>query len=291
MSIVAGLEHILRENEPLAPFTRLNLGGVAEYFAEPTNEAELVELVNRFSKSDLPIRLIGSGSNLLVREEGVPGLVISLAAPEFCQLKVNDHQLIASGGTKLSHFVSTAVREGFSGPENLVGLPGTIGGALHQNTGVNGYDIGSSLIGARVMTRNGEILNRDRDALSFSYNRSSLDELVILDATFQYEREDPEMLTKRMQKLWIVRRSQQPVTESSVYVFKDSGAESASDLIEQSGLKGTRVGDVEISERNPNSFIAHPNATSADVLRLIDLVKNQVSDKLGVNIETALEIW
>ncbi len=291
MSIATGLEHILRENEPLAPYTCLNLGGVAEYFAEPTSETELVELVRRFSEQELPVRLIGSGSNILVRDEGVPGLVISLTAPDFCRLTVNENRIVASGGTKLSHFVSTAVREGFSGPENLVGLPGTIGGALHQNTGVNGYDIGSALMEARVMTRSGEVINREKDSLSFSYRQSSLDELVILNATFQYERENPEELTKRMQKLWIVRRSSQPVSESSIYVFKDSGAESASTLIEQSGLKGTRVGAVEVSDRDPNSFIAHEGATTVDVLRLIDLVKNQVSEKLGVNIESGLEVW
>ena len=291
MSISAGLEHILRENEPLAPYTCLELGGVAEYFAEPTNEDELVELVKRFSEADLPIRLIGAGSNVLIRDEGVPGLVISLSAPDFCKITVDENRIVAAGGTRLSHFVSTAVREGFSGPENLVGLPGTIGGALHQNTGVNGYDIGSSLVSARVMTRAGQILEREKDSLSFSYQQSSLDELVILDATFQYEKEDPELLTKRMQKLWIVRRSAQPVTESSVYVFKDSGAESAADLIEQCGLKGTRVGGVEISDRDPNSFVATKDATSADVLKLIDLVKNQVSEKIGVELETALQVW
>lgn len=291
MSIAPGLEHVLRENEPLAPYTRLNLGGVAEYFAEPTNEAELLELVKLFSEKELPIRIIGGGSNVLVRDEGVSGLVISLSAPEFCKINVENDLLKSSGGTKLSHFVSTAIREGFSGPENLVGIPGTVGGALHGNTGVNGYDIGSGLMEARVMTRSGEILNRDRDSLSFSYRQSSLDELVILDATFKYDREDPTDLTKRMQKLWIVRRSAQPVSEASVYVFKDSGVESASDLIDQCGLKGTRVGGVEVSDRDPNTFVAHNDATCSDVMRLIDLVKDQVAEKIGVQLETSLEIW
>ena len=291
MSIADGLEHILRENEPLAPYTRLNLGGVAEYFAEPTNTSELTELVIRFSKEQLPIRLIGGGSNILVRDEGVPGLVISLSAPEFCKLSVEDDHLISSGGTRLSHFVSTAVREGYAGPENLAGIPGTVGGALHENTGVPGYDMGTNLVSARVMTRTGEILERTSESFSFSYRQSSLDELVILDATFKFDREDSADLTKRMQKFWIVRRTSQPVSESSVYVFKNHGVESASDLIEQSGLKGTRVGEVEVSDLDPNTFVAHKNATCSDVLRLIELVKNQVAEKIGVEIETALEIW
>lgn len=291
MSIVSGLGHIVRENEPLAPYTRLRIGGPAEYFAEPTTELELLELVIRFGAQNLPIRLIGEGSNILVRDEGVAGLVIRLSAPDFCQISITDDQMKCSGGTRLSHFVSAAVREGFSGPENLVGIPGTIGGALHVNTGVHGFDIGNWVQQARVLTRAGEIVKRDKDSLSFSYRLSSLDELAVLDATFQFDREESETLTKRMQKLWIVRRSSQLITESSIYVFKDCGTESASDVIEQCGLQGARVGDVEISDRDANTFITGRNATAADVLKLIDLVKHQVSDKLDLEIETALEVW
>ena len=291
MSIATGLEHIVRKNEPLAPYTRLKLGGAAEYFAEPTNEDELVELVKRFSENDKPIRLLGGGSNILVPDAGVSGLVISLATPEFCKLSVEGETLRSSGGTKLAHFVSTAVREGFSGPENLAGIPGTVGGALHENTGVSGFDIGSGVQSARVMTRTGEIVERKRESLSFSYRQSSLDELVILDALFQFDREEPEVLTKRLQKMWIVHRAAQPVEEASVYVFKDCGVETASDLIEQCGLNGTRVGEVEVSDREPNAFVAHKNATSNDVTRLIELVRSQVAEKLGVEIETAIEVW
>ncbi|MEM9410983.1 MAG: UDP-N-acetylmuramate dehydrogenase, partial [Planctomycetota bacterium] len=290
MSLTEGMEHIVRENEPLAPYTRLKLGGIAEYFAEPTTEQELSQLVKRFAENDKPVRLIGGGSNILVKDEGVPGLVICLSAPEFCQCNIVDDQIHASGGTRLKHFVSMSVREGFAGPENLVGIPGTVGGALHGNTGVNGYDIGSGLQSARVMTRQGEILERKREDFSFAYRQSSLDELAILDAQFAYEKEDPSELTKRMQKLWIVRRAAQPVTETSIYVFKDHGVESAADLIEQAGLKGTRVGEVEISDRDANTFVTHPGAVGSDVLRLIDLARDQVADKLGVEIETSIEI-
>ena len=141
------------------------------------------------------------------------------------------------------------------------------------------------------MTLSGEIIVREKDAMSFSYRQSSLDELAILDATFHFEKEDAEALTKRMQKLWIVKRSSQPISESSIYVFKDRGVETASDLIEQSGLKGTRVGEVEISDKDLNTFVAHKGATVGDVMKLIELVQNQVSEKLGVEIETAVEIW
>jgi len=291
MSIVDGLEHIIRENEPLAPYTRLGLGGVAEYFAEPTSEAELIELVVRFSKEHLPIRLIGGGSNIVVRNEGISGLVVRLSAPEFCNLSVDDNRIRSGGGVRLSHFVATAVREGFSGPEHLVGIPGTVGGALHCNIGSQGVDIGSWVQNARVLTRSGEIISRSRDSLAFAYRQSGLNELVILEATFAFEREATELLAKQMQKIWIVRRAAQPLSENAIYAFKNEGPESAADLIERSGLKGTSVGQVVVSDRNANLFVTHPGATSQDVLRLLELVKNQVADRSGVELQPAVEIW
>ena len=291
-NLTQGFEHLIRENEPLAPFTRLNLGGVAEFFAEPTTLDELVELVKRFSAAELPIRLIGGGSNILVRDEGVPGLVLHLSAPVFGNIQVEGNQMTVGGGAQLSHFVSSAVREGLSGPEQLVGVPGTVGGALHANTSAHKVDIGTWIKSAQVLKRSGEILTRDADSLNFSYGKSSLNELVILSAKFEFEKEDPELLTRRMQKLWIVRRAAQPLSErNAAYIFQDHGGERASDLIERAGLKGTRIGEVEISDREPNVFVANTGATTADALRLMELVKKQVADQLEIELEPIVQIW
>ena len=276
----------------MAPYTRLKLGGVAEYFAEPTSVDELVSLVKRFTENEIPIRLIGDGTNLLVRNEGVAGLVVQLSAPAFCSIDVKDNKILVGGGANISHFVATAVREGLAGPEQMVGIPGTIGGALHNNTGAHGVDVGSWVQSVDVLTRAGERVTRDKDSLSFSYSQSSLTELVILSAAFEFEKEDPAALTKQMQKLWIVRRASQPLShENTTYIFQDHGGDSASDLIENAGLKGTRVGNVEISDQNANFFVAHNDASSEDVLRLIELVKTQVAERLDVQLETAIQIW
>lgn len=292
MSITEGFEHIVRENEPLDAFARLRLGGVAEYFAEPTTRDELIGLVKRFAENELPIRLIGTGSNIIVREEGVAGLVLHLSAPEFCQISVSDNTIACGGGVRLSHFVSTAVREGLSGPENFAGIPGTIGGALHNNADANGADIGTWAQTAEVLTRSGELLTRDRSDLNFAYRQSSLSELAILSATFQFEREPADELTKRLQKIWIIQRATQPgYAENAIFVFKDHGGESASSLIEKAGLKGTKVGEVHISERDPNYFIANPGASSADVIRLIELVQSQVQERLEIQLQPGIKIW
>ncbi len=292
MSLTEGLEHIIREAEPMAPFTWFRLGGVAQYFAEPTTYDELAETIKRFTQESLPVKVIGSGSNVLIGDAGTPGVVIHLAAPTFSQIEVSGRGLKVGGGAKLSHFVSTAVREGLSGPEQLVGIPGSVGGALHNNSSRSGGAIGQWLVEATVMTLSGEIVVRTKSDLNFNYRQSSLDDLAILDATFEFDSEDPQSLTKRMQKLWIVKRATHPPDTQRVgCIFNDAGHETAGELIDRSGLKGTRVGGVEIAENNPNFFVAHDGATADDVLRLIELVKTQVADRTGVDLETSLEIW
>jgi UDP-N-acetylmuramate dehydrogenase len=271
MGLIDGLEHIILENEPLAHFTRLRLGGVAEYFAQPTSLEELSEIIRRCSHEAIPMRLIGGGSNVLVSDEGVAGMVIHLSAPRFSQIQLVDGGLVVGGGAHLSHFVSTAVREGYAGPEQLVGIPGTVGGALHENTGTANADIGTWVEGVTVITGGGEILERSRDELHFAYRQSNLSELAILDARFKFETDDPGSLTKRLQKLWIARRAQQPLSqENAAYVFKDHGGEAASKLIDLAGLKSTRVGQVEISSRDSNFLVANSGASSDDVKRLVD---------------------
>src|SRR3954469_10082967 len=125
MSIPSGFEHIVRENEPLAPHTWFRLGGPAQYFAEPTSVDELTALVRRCHEAGLPVRMLGGGSNLLVRDEGVTGLVVALGAAALGRIDVAGRKVAAGGGAKLGHVISTAVREGLAGLEMLVGIPGT----------------------------------------------------------------------------------------------------------------------------------------------------------------------
>lgn len=292
MALLSGFEHIVREQEPLAPYTWFRLGGVAEYFAEPTSVAELASLIRHCREQELPIRVLGGGSKLLVRDQGVPGMVVHLATPAFSEIKVQDNVITAGAGAKLGHVISIAVREGLAGLEHLVGIPGTIGGALRGNAGTENHDIGQSTQWAKVMSRGGDIVEHQRDDLRFAYRYSSLDELVILQAGLSLEMDDRTELVKRMQTLWIVRRSRQPSSEKNVgRVFKNPGGMRAAELIEQAGLKGTKIGGAEISEQHANNVVAGPRASSDEVLRLIELVQLQVRERLGVELEMDIEIW
>ena len=292
MELISGLEHCVRSNEPLAPHTWFRLGGLAEYFAEPTSVDELSTLVRRCRQQQVAVRLLGGGSNILVPSGGVAGVVISISTPEFSDIAVAGHEVTAGGGARLSHVISTTVREGLGGLETLVGIPGTVGGALHGNAGSHGTDVGQWCHEATVMTRSGEILRRGAEDLRFAYRQSSLNELVILSARFSLEPEDPAELTCRMQKAWIVKRSAEPSSEVGAgCIFKDPQGLSAAQMIEQAGFKGTRVGLTEVCDRNPNFIVAGPGATSDDVKRLIDLVRSGVSAAWGIELELQIEVW
>jgi UDP-N-acetylmuramate dehydrogenase len=229
---------------------------------------------------------------VLVRDEGVAGLVVRLSAPAFCEISLDKQIVSAGGGAKLGHAISVSVREGLAGLEALVGIPGTIGGALHGNAGSRGGDIGQWTCQATVMTRAGEVIERSREELVFAYRESSLDELAILSARFELERDDPEELTKRMQKQWIVKKASQPLGHQSAgCIFKNPRGMSAGMLIEQVGLKSTRFGQAEVSDRHANFIVADSGATSVDVLRLIEIVRERVAERLGIELETEIEIW
>jgi UDP-N-acetylmuramate dehydrogenase len=292
MASLSGFEKIIRTDEPLAPHTWFQLGGPAEYFAEPGNVDELAALVRRCHDEEIPLRLLGGGSNILVRDTGVKGVVLHLSKPAFGEVRVEGQTITAGGGAKLGHIISTAVREGLAGLETLVGIPGTLGGALHGNAGGHGGDVGQWTCHATVMTRTGEVIQRKREELVFNYRQSSLDELVIVAAELRLESDDPQDLTKRMQKQWIIKKSSQPLSHQSAgCIFKNPRGMSAGMLIDQAGLKGTRVGQAEVSDRHGNFIIANPGATSDDVLKLIELVRQRVSERLGIELEREIEIW
>jgi UDP-N-acetylmuramate dehydrogenase len=291
MATMSGLDFV-REQQPLAERTWLKLGGPAQYFAEPTTVDELAAVVERCRNEGMHVRLLGGGSKVLVREAGVPGMVISLSGPNFSKIDIAGRNVTTGGGAKLANVVSTTVGAGLAGLDPLVGIPGTIGGALNGNAGTHGGDIGQWTCRATVMTRGGEILQRERQDLVFAYRQSSLDELVILEAEFELEEDDPEELTKRMQKQWIVKKTNLPMAhENTGCIFKNPRGVSAGMLIDQCGLKGERVGGAEVSQRHANFFVTDEGATSQDVLQLIDVVRSRVAERMGVELELEIEIW
>jgi UDP-N-acetylmuramate dehydrogenase len=291
MAAMTGIPCV-REQVPLAERTWFKLGGAAQYFAEPTSTNELLSVIQRCHEEGLQVRLLGGGSNVLVRDEGVSGMVICLTNRAFAEVAIAGRKVTVGSGAKLANVITVAVGAGLAGLEPLVGIPGTIGGALHGNAGTQAGDIGQWTTRATVVTRSGEVITRERDDLVFAYRQSSLDELAILDAQFELEEEDPDELTKRMQKQWIIKKANLPMShENTGCIFKNPRGMSAGMLIDQAGLKGERVGAAEVSQRHANFIIAHQGATTRDVLKLIDVVRSKIIERMGVELETELEIW
>lgn len=261
-------------------------------FVEPRNPDELQAFVKKCHENDVPVRLIGGGSNLLVKDEGVSGAVIHLSGDEFAEIKVDADTITSGSGVLLTQLITESIKAGFTGLECLAGIPGTVGGALHGNAGGKTGEIGQFVQSARVMTVKGEILTRVEDELSFAYRKSSLDELVILDATFTLKKGDPDETTQRLRKNWIVKKSTQPLSfQSAGCIFKNPRGMSAGSLIEEAGLKGTRIGNAEISDLHSNFIVTHEGAKSDDVLRLIDLAQSTVAKQLQVDLELEIVIW
>jgi len=279
-------------DEPLAPHTWLKIGGPAQYFIRPRAVEELVEVVRCCHETQTPVRVLGGGSNLLVRDEGVSGAVIRLEHPAFAQIQVDGNLVTSGAGALLSTLISHSVKAGLAGLDTLVGIPGTVGGALHGNAGGRNGDIGQFVRRVRVLTAAGEVFDRSEDELSFAYRQSSLTELTILDAVFELYPDDPEEITRRMRKLWIMKKATQPLTfQSAGCIFKNPRGMSAGYLIDQAGLKGTRIGDAEISDRHANFIVAHEGARFQDVMRLIDLARSKVAEQFGVDLELEIKIW
>jgi len=284
----------VRQEIPLSMYTRLQLGGVAEYVAEPENEAELTALLKHCHKENIPVRVLGSGSRLLIPEAGVSGVVVMLSKPDFCRITVEGVLLTAGAGAQSGRVITQSVSEGLGGIEAFVGMPGSFGGAVCGNIGTtHGGDLGQWVESVRVATLDGQISVLSKNEITFGYRSSSLDDVVMISATLRLEKDDPKELAKRMRKLWIIRKSQQPSGEvASVLAFKnpETGL-SAAELIEQVGLKGTRIGGAVVSERNASFITVDPEGISDDVVRLIRLVQEQVALHTEIQLEPALEIW
>lgn len=292
MTFQSKFPEIVKRDEPLAPYTWLKVGGPAQFFAEPRSVDELVAVVKEAHADGLPVRVIGGGSNLIVRDDGVSGVVIRLSHPAFATVQIEGTKVIAGGGALLSHVISETVRAGLAGFENLAGIPGTIGGALKGNAGGRHGEISQFVKRVTVLTASGEKLSRSEDELNFDYRQSNLGDLVVLDAEFLLTKDNPDDITQRLRKIWITKKASQPLSSQTAgCIFKNPRGQRAGQLIEQAGLKGTRIGGAEINDRHANFIVTHDEASSADVLRLMDLVRSKISSQFGIDLESEVQIW
>lgn len=283
---------ITRLDVPLAPLTWFRVGGPAQFFVEPRSLEELAGVVLACQAGEINVRVLGDGSNVLVRDEGVSGAVIRLPRAHFSNVSVEGTRVVAQAGAPLSHLIAESVRAGLAGLELLTGIPGTVGGAVQGNAGGKIADIGQFVRSVTVLAPTGETYVRQEDELTFGYRTSGLEESLILEAGFELTPDEPDEIARRMRKLWIMKKAGSPLGhENAGSIFKNPRGQSSGQLIDRAGLKGTRIGGAEISDRHANFIVTHEEAKAQDVIRLIDLARSRVAEQFGVDLELELRIW
>jgi UDP-N-acetylmuramate dehydrogenase len=283
---------LVQPKADLAPFTIFKVGGPAEFFAQPSSIKDLSAVVKAASEVGIPFRILGVGGNVLIRDEGVKGLVLRLSAPIFTSVKAQGSRLRAGCGATIASLIAAAAHHSLTGLEHLVGMPGTVGGALRRNAGGRGGDIGQFVHSVEVMDHHGAVLTRERDELRFAAGTSNLDDPVLLTAEFDLESEKPDTIVKRLRKSWIQRKASHPFSyQAAGRIFKNPPGLSAAQMIEQAGFVGTKVGGAQVNERDANFFVVEPRSSARDVIRLIEMVKAKVHEKFKIDLELEISIW
>jgi UDP-N-acetylmuramate dehydrogenase len=283
---------VVKVEEPLASFTCLKVGGPAEFLVQPRSIQELSAVIQRCAQKKVPVRVLGGGCNILVPDEGVRGVVLRLAESAFSQLQVEGRKLRAGAGGPLSALISQAARSSLAGLETLVGIPGSVGGAVRCNAGDRAGEIGQWVRSVQVIDAQGAQQVREREELRFDDAGCNLEDPVLVAVEFELEADRPEAIYKRMLKAWIQRKASQPLSfQAAGRIFKNPRGQMAAKLIEQTGLAKTRVGGAEVSERDGNFIVAYPGASARDIARLIDLVRARVQERFNVELELDIAFW
>lgn len=292
MNIFEGLEEIVETDYPLARRTWYGLGGAADYFIRPKTIKQLKDVVRRCGKNNIPIYVMGFGSNLLISDEGLRGAVIKLEAEQFSQIEFDGEEVTAWAGAELSKLVLTCVEKGLSGIEALTGIPGSVGGAVKMNAGGNFGDFGSTVESVTLMDIDGNVFEKSKPELVFDYRRTNITAKFILSARLKLNESDSEQIMRTVKEIWIYKKNNQPLnTKNSGCIFKNPQGGSAGALIDRAGLKGLKIGGAVVSEKHANFIIAEKGCKSSDVIKLIETIKQKIKEKFDIDLELEVEIW
>ena len=281
---------IILFDEPMSKHTSYGIGGPARAYITPKNKEDLVSILKFSKDNNIPSYFIGSGSNLLVSDEGIDGIVITLGK-SFNKLEINKNNVFAETGVMLGRMVKECAKRNLSGIESLIGVPGTLGGALIMNAGAFGGEISNYLEYVSVITMSGDEKKYQQKDIKFNYRNSSFsDNEILINANFKFILSDQKTVSKNKLKASGGRKSSQPLRfRSAGSVFKNPSEGAAGYFIDKAGLKGTKSGDAEISSVHANFFVNHGRATAKDVIRLINIARKKVYKEFGVMLELEIK--
>jgi len=292
MSIFSGLEQIVKENYPLAKHTWYGLGGPVDHFITPESVEQLQDVMKRCNENGVAMRVLGFGSNLLISDAGVKGAVIKLEGEAFSETKFSGEGVYAGAGAELSRLVLSCVERGLAGIEGLTGIPGSVGGSVRMNAGGRFGDIGSAVESVTLVDIKGNIFEKIKPELQFDYRSTNITAPIIIGASLELTKTDPEQILRTVKEIWIYKKNNQPLsTKNSGCIFKNPRGVSAGALIDRAGLKGARVGGAVVNDKHANFIVAEDGCTSQNVLDLIEKVEKEVAERFDVELEREIEIW
>jgi UDP-N-acetylmuramate dehydrogenase len=276
---------------PMRQFTSIKVGGPADSLFFPKDVDELRKLVRYARRKSIPFFILGKGTNLVVRDKGVRGWVISLTQG-MKKIQLNGEVVEAEGGLPLQRLVQFTLQKGLTGLEPFFGIPGTVGGGLAMNAGAWGAELKDVLRSITLMKDDGEVVERSRPRLKFSYRRLDLpSSWIILQGRFQLKKGKKEEILERVKSYSEMRKRTQPLDSPSAgSIFKNPKEGPAGKWIEEAGLKGFRMGQAMISDRHANFIINLGKATAGEVIDLMELVERKIYEKKGISLEREVKV-
>ena len=285
------LQGELREQEPMSKHTSWKTGGNADYYYVPSDIEDLSNFLGMLPPT-CPVTWVGFGSNLLVRDGGIKGVVISVSGILNRLELIDENTILVDAGVSCAKLARFAARHGLSGSEFLAGIPGTIGGALAMNAGAYGGEIWNSVTAVETISRTGDISKKQKNDFDISYRsvRTGDDEWF-LSSTIQLKVSSKEVVENSIREMLSVRAEAQPLGQhSSGSVFKNPDKDHAARLIDVSGLKGKQIGGAEVSTKHANFIINNGNASSSDIEQLIEYIQETVLEKHQVKLQPEVRI-
>jgi len=284
------VEGKLTGNAPLAPLVWFKSGGNAEWLLEPKDEEDLVAFLRELDP-EVPVMALGLGSNLIVRDGGVQGVVVRLGKP-FAKIDRADQTTLRCGGGASGILVSSTARDaGIAGLEFLRGIPGTVGGFVRMNGGAYGREVKDILVSARLVLRSGEVVEWPLEKLGYTYRHSDVPEgAVVVEAVFRGIPGDPQAIGAEMDAIARAREESQPLrSRTGGSTFKNPPGHKAWALVDAAGCRGLTIGDAQVSEKHCNFLLNLGSATSADIEALGEDVRRRVAAKSGITLEWEIQ--
>ena len=291
LDLAASLKGRVLVNEPMSRHTTFRIGGPADCLIEARCLDDVRAAVQWLSRTGLPAKVIGNGSNLLVADRGIRGGVIRLAAP-LGAVEFNSESVIVGAGARLSRLIRAAAAAGWSGLESTVGIPGTVGGAIVTNAGTDTGSFGDLVTEVTLLDHRGQVVVLRNSELKYGYRSSILpnSRMIVIEARLRLTRARQEEIRAKMERLWHKRSRRQPLRQRCAgSVFKNPDLAPAGKLLDRAGAKGMRVGDAQVSLKHANFITNRGRATAADVRRLIGNLQELALRVHGLRLEPEIE--